>query len=163
MLYKHIVKPLVFKKDAEEAHELVLKIASSTNDSILLQKLASVIYGTKKNPEQNFWGLTFKNPIGLAAGFDKNGTTPKAMQALGFGFVEVGSITAKASNGNAKPRAFRLPEDNSLINRMGLNNEGADVIVKRLQNIKLNIPLGINIAKTNDPEIHGEKAQGNEA
>ena len=102
--------------------------------------------------------MKFKNPIGLAAGFDKNGTTPRAMEALGFGFVEIGSITAQSSKGNPKPRAFRLPEDKSLINRMGLNNEGSDKIVNRLKHHNLSIPLGINIAKTNDSEIHGNAA-----
>lgn len=158
MLYKHIVKPLVFKKDAEQAHDLALKISSLTNNSKVLQTLASSIYGGGKNLEQNFWGLTFKNPIGLAAGFDKNGTTPKTMEALGFGFVEIGSITAKPAKGNPKPRAFRLPKDQSLINRMGLNNQGTDAITGRLESLDLNIPLGVNVAKTNDPNIHGDDA-----
>lgn len=158
MIYKNLVKPLVFKKDAEHAHELALRLASSTNESKLLQKLASSFYGGGKNHSQNLFGLKFKNPIGLAAGFDKNGTTPRAMQALGFGFVEIGSITAKPALGNPKPRAFRLPKDRSLINRMGLNNEGTDVIIERLKSTHLDIPLGINIAKTNDPDIHGQAA-----
>lgn len=158
MFYKQIAKPLVFKKDAEQAHDLALKVSSLTNESKLLQSLASLVYGGGKNLEQNFWGLSFKNPIGLAAGFDKNGTTPKAMQALGFGFVEVGSITAQPSSGNPKPRAFRLPEDRSLINRMGLNNEGTDRIIERLKSYNLDIPLGVNIAKTNDARIHGSGA-----
>lgn len=158
MLYKHIVKPLVFRKDAEEAHDMALKVSSLTNHSQVLQTLASSIYGGGIDSEQKLWGLTFKNPIGLAAGFDKNGTTPKAMQALGFGFVEIGSITAKPSQGNPKPRAFRLPKDESLINRMGLNNEGTDVIIERLKSLSLDIPLGVNIAKTNDATIHGEEA-----
>ncbi|MEP1151393.1 MAG: quinone-dependent dihydroorotate dehydrogenase [Balneola sp.] len=158
MFYKQIAKPLVFKKDAEQAHDLALKVSSLTNESKLLQSLASLVYGGGKNIEQNFWGLSFKNPIGLAAGFDKNGTTPKAMQALGFGFVEIGSITAQQSSGNPKPRAFRLPEDRSLINRMGLNNEGTDRIIERLKSYSLDIPLGVNIAKTNDASIHGAEA-----
>lgn len=158
MFYKHLAKPLIFKKDAEQAHDLALKLSSLTNHSKILQALATKIYGGGENLEQKFWGLTFKNPIGLAAGFDKNGTTPKAMQALGFGFVEVGSITAQPSDGNLKPRAFRLPKDHSLINRMGLNNEGTHVIIERLKDLDLEIPLGINIAKTNDPNIHGDEA-----
>lgn len=137
--------------------------ATKTHHSPLLQKLASGIYGSSdEGLQQTLFGCTFPNPIGLAAGFDKNGTMPKAMQALGFGFVEVGSITAKASKGNPKPRAFRLPEDHSLINRMGLNNEGADIITNRLSALDsqpdFNIPLGINIAKTNDATIQGDAA-----
>ncbi len=159
MIYKKLLKPLLFKADAEKAHEWALSIASKTNSSPLLQTLAASIFGeTRPELEQELFGLTFPNPIGLAAGFDKNGTTPKAMQALGFGFVEVGSITAQPAEGNPKPRAFRLPEDHSLINRMGLNNEGADAITRRLSQLDLNIPLGINIAKTNDATIHGDAA-----
>jgi dihydroorotate dehydrogenase len=159
MIYKNFIKPLLFNKDAEEAHELGLKIASLTHRSKILQLLAASVYRTKHpSLEQDLFGCHFPNPVGLAAGFDKNGTTPKAMQALGFGFVEVGSITAKPSEGNPKPRAFRIPRDHSLINRMGLNNEGADVITKRLSGMDLNIPLGINIAKTNDASIHGDAA-----
>ncbi|MEQ8524661.1 quinone-dependent dihydroorotate dehydrogenase [Gracilimonas sp.] len=159
MIYKKLLKPLLFKTDAEKAHEWALSMASKTNNSPLLQTLASSIYNEPRiGLEQELFGLTFPNPIGLAAGFDKNGTTPKAMQALGFGFVEVGSITAKPSEGNPRPRAFRIPRDHSLINRMGLNNEGTDVITNRLSSLDLEIPLGVNIAKTNDASIHGDAA-----
>lgn len=159
MLYKSLVKPLLFLKDAESAHELAVKLSSITSQSNILQEFTKLMYGFEDSSlEKEFWGLKFRNPVGLAAGFDKNGETPLAMQALGFGFIEVGSITAKPSFGNPKPRAFRLPEDSSLINRMGLNNEGAKKIVDRLSNLKLKIPLGINIAKTNDATIHGDKA-----
>ncbi|MBO6585835.1 MAG: quinone-dependent dihydroorotate dehydrogenase [Gracilimonas sp.] len=159
MIYKKLLKPLLFKTDAEKAHEWALSIASKTNSSPLLQTLAASLYNeTNTKLEQELFGLTFPNPIGLAAGFDKNGTTPRAMQALGFGFVEVGSITAQPSDGNPRPRAFRLPKDHSLINRMGLNNEGADAIIERLSSVNLDIPLGVNIAKTNDASIHGDAA-----
>ncbi|MCP9292241.1 quinone-dependent dihydroorotate dehydrogenase [Gracilimonas sediminicola] len=159
MIYKKLLKPLLFKTDAEKAHDWALSIASKTNNSPLLQTLAASLYNeTRTELEQELFGLTFPNPIGLAAGFDKNGTTPRAMQALGFGFVEVGSITAQPSDGNPRPRAFRLPKDHSLINRMGLNNEGADAITKRLSSLNLDIPLGVNIAKTNDASIHGDAA-----
>lgn len=159
MLYKSLVKPLLFLGDAETAHKQAVHIARLTSHNTLLRTLAKWVYSSSnKGLEQHLFGISFPNPIGLAAGFDKNGETPLAMQALGFGFVEVGSVTAKASPGNPKPRAFRLPEDRSLINRMGLNNQGADVIIPRLKTIKLDIPLGINIAKTNDTNIHGEAA-----
>ncbi|MEX2602895.1 MAG: quinone-dependent dihydroorotate dehydrogenase [Gracilimonas sp.] len=159
MIYQKLVKPILFKTDAEKAHELALSIASKTHDSPMLQKLVQSVYGGNNSGlDQELFGCKFPNPIGLAAGFDKNGTTPLAMQALGFGFIEVGSITAKPSKGNPKPRAFRLPTDHSLINRMGLNNEGADIITQRLSNLDLEIPLGINIAKTNDATIQGDAA-----
>lgn len=145
--------------DAEHAHDWAIWIASKTNRSDIFQNIVSRLYGVvdvKSN--EKIWGLHFKNPLGLAAGFDKNGTTPRAMQALGFGFIEVGSITAKSSTGNSKPRAFRLPKDHSLINRMGLNNQGATKVVERLKKLQLDIPLGLNIAKTNDPTISGDAA-----
>ncbi len=159
MLYKSLAKPFLFQKDAESAHKFAVKLASKTSTSTFLQNSAKLVYGFEHpSLKKEFFGLTFPNPVGLAAGFDKNGETPIAMQALGFGFVEIGSITAKASEGNSKPRAFRLPKDHSLINRMGLNNHGAEAVIKRLSSLKLNIPLGINIAKTNNPDIHGEAA-----
>lgn len=159
MIYKKLIRPLLFQQDAESAHELALKLASKTNRSPFLSELAKAFYGLETPKlEQKIFGLTFPNPIGLAAGFDKNGTTPKAMQALGFGFVEIGSVTARSSEGNPKPRAFRLPEDESLINRMGLNNDGVDAVCNRLHGLHLEVPLGINIAKTNDASIHGDEA-----
>lgn len=159
MIYKKLIQPLLFQKDAEDAHEMALELASKTHQYPFLAEVTKSIYGLQTPElEQELFGLKFPNPIGLAAGFDKNGTTPKAMQALGFGFIEVGSITAKPSGGNPRPRAFRLTEDESLINRMGLNNEGADKIIERLKGLELNIPLGINIAKTNDTSIHGDAA-----
>ena len=159
MLYKSLIKPILFQKDAESAHEFAVNLSSFKSRSAVLTKLTQGMFGYSNNKlNRTYFGLKFPNPVGLAAGFDKNGVTPLAMQALGFGFVEIGSITAKPSKGNPKPRAFRLPDDASLINRMGLNNEGADAVVKRLSNLKLGIPLGINIAKTNDASIHGEDA-----
>jgi dihydroorotate dehydrogenase len=109
--------------------------------------------------KQDMLGMHFASPIGLAAGFDKNGHLPRAFEALGFGFTEVGSITAQPSPGNSKPRMFRLPLDHALVNRMGLNNDGASVISARLKkNAKPSIPVGINIAKTHDPRILGAAA-----
>ncbi len=159
MLYSTFLKPYLFHKDAETAHELAVEWAQRTSQSAVLLAICNMMYGGKDaGLSKEFFGLNFPNPVGLAAGFDKNGVTPIAMQAMGFGFVEIGSITAKPAQGNPKPRAFRLPKDQSLINRMGLNNEGADVITERLKNLKLSIPLGINIAKTNDATIHGDAA-----
>ena len=159
MFYKSLVKPFLFQKDAESAHELTIWIAELISSSEFLQHIATSLFSYENSQlKRDFFGLHFPNPIGLAAGFDKNGVTPLAIQALGFGFIEVGSITAKPSKGNPKPRAFRLLQDHSLINRMGLNNEGAEKVVKRLSKLKLDIPLGINIAKTNDTTIYGEDA-----
>lgn len=159
MLYRSLVKPILFQKDAEAAHESAITISKRTSHSKFLQTAAKLIYAyDHPSLQRSFFGLDFPNPIGLAAGFDKNGDTPLAIQALGFGFVEVGSITAKPSDGNPKPRAFRLPDDRSLINRMGLNNQGAETVVERLSKLNLKIPLGVNVAKTNDASIHGDAA-----
>ncbi|MTI89229.1 MAG: quinone-dependent dihydroorotate dehydrogenase [Balneolaceae bacterium] len=159
MIYKRLLKPLLFNLDAEDAHDITLQLASDVNNSTFLQQLTSLLFNKKyESLEREFWGLTFPNPIGLAAGFDKNAATPLAMQSLGFGFAEIGSITAKPSKGNPKPRAFRLPDDHSLINRMGLNNKGAEAICRTVSSYNLDIPLGVNIAKTNDASIYGDDA-----
>lgn len=109
---------------------------------------------------QELWGRTFNNPVGLAAGFDKNGLLVRFWSRVGFGFCEIGSVSARASAGNSKPRAFRLPADRALINRMGLNNDGAEEVSRRLKKLSLAQlpPLGINLAKTHDPSIVGKGA-----
>lgn len=159
MIYNSLVKTLLFQLDAERAHDLTYQFAQKVSDSSFLQAVARAIYNYQSpRLSQNIWGLTFKNPIGLAAGFDKNGKIPRAMEALGFGFVEVGSITGDPSIGNPRPRMFRLPKDRAIINRMGLNNDGAKTVVKRLKNKEFSIPLGINIAKTHDSSVMGDRA-----
>lgn len=159
MFYKSLVKYLLFKFDAEQAHNATMKFGETASKSSLLKTLAKLIYSYQSEKlSQQIWGLEFRNPIGLAAGFDKNGEIPEIIEALGFGFVEIGSITGNPSTGNPKPRAFRLPKDRALINRMGLNNDGAKTIVKRLKNKKVSIPLGVNIAKTHNPDIMGDLA-----
>jgi dihydroorotate dehydrogenase len=110
--------------------------------------------------EVRAFGLTFPNPIGLAAGFDKNGVALPAWEALGFGFVEIGTVTAKPQPGNPKPRIFRYPEQQALINRLGFNNDGADVVAERLRNLRASgrwprIPIGINIGKSKVAELAG--------
>ena len=102
---------------------------------------------------KTLFGLTFPNPIGLAAGLDKNGVALPAWAALGFGFIEIGTVTAKAQPGNPKPRIFRLPEQQALINRLGFNNDGADAIAQRLAALRESgrwpaVPVGINIGKS---------------
>ncbi len=159
MIYNSLVKKLLFQLDAEKAHSITHRLAQTATKSTALKTLARSCYNYQSPKlSQQIWGLTFRNPIGLAAGFDKNGEIPEIMEALGFGFVEIGSITANPNTGNPKPRAFRLPKDRAIINRMGLNNDGAQTIIKRLKNKKLSIPLGINIAKTHDPTIMGDAA-----
>lgn len=158
-MYKHLIRPVMFRLSADYAHESTVKFGSAVSKSKSILKVVQSLYEySDPSLEQNILGLKFPNPIGLAAGFDKNGTLAPLMQSLGFGFVEVGSITANPSTGNPKPRSFRLQEDESLINRLGLNNDGVHTISRRLKKLKLGIPLGINIAKTHNPAITGQKA-----
>ncbi len=159
MLYRNLIRPALFFMDPEKAHDLAMKLAKQTNRSFGLQMMARFLYDYEKPIlEQQLLGLHFRNPIGIAAGFDKNGLILRALQSIGFGFIEIGSITARPSKGNAKPRMFRLPDDRAIINRMGLNNDGADVIIDRLDRSGVTIPVGINIAKTHDPSILGDAA-----
>lgn len=158
-MYKHLIRPFMFRLSADYAHELTINFGSAISRHKSITKLIGSFYDhSAPSLEQSFLGINFKNPIGLAAGFDKNGTMGPLMQSLGFGFIEVGSVTANPSTGNPKPRSFRLPADESIINRLGLNNDGVQTISKRLKKLELSIPLGINIAKTHDPAISGQKA-----
>ncbi len=159
MFYRTIAKSLLFKLDPEKAHHSTINFAKNASHNPLLKNLARQFY-YYESPllSQEILGIHFPNPVGLAAGFDKNGEAAGIFEHVGFGFVEVGSITANPSSGNPLPRSFRLPRDHGLINRMGLNNDGADIITHRLSGNKLSIPLGINIAKTHDPSILGDAA-----
>lgn len=158
MFYKYLIKPFLFRMDAEKAHDFTTAWARKLTYN---QKTDSFIRGLFNyqsiNLVQSFWGLTFRNPVGLAAGFDKNGTMVKAMENIGMGFTEIGSITARPSEGNKRPRAFRLPKDEAIINRMGLNNWGARTVIRRMERSTI-IPVGVNIAKTHDSSITGDAA-----
>jgi dihydroorotate dehydrogenase len=158
-MYKSIVRPFLFRFPSDVVHESTVKWASKASESGSLLKLAHFMYNYQSSLlKQEILGLTFRNPVGLAAGFDKNGTLAPVIESIGFGFVEIGSITAEACSGNPKPRSFRLAKDQSVINRMGLNNDGAATVCKRLKKLNLSIPLGVNIAKTHNPDITGEDA-----
>ncbi len=156
MLYQGLLRPLFFKLDCETAHHLA-HLAG-----VLAGPVWPVLSGfftySGDDLKQNLAGVELANPVGLAAGFDKNGLLAPSLGSLGFGFAEIGSVTARASKGNPKPRCFRLPADEALINRMGLNGDGADVVAARLVRCRFSLPLGINIAKTNDPDIQGDAA-----
>lgn len=154
--YKRSVKPIVFKMDPETAH-------NCAHDGIPILKLMST-WGLLKRPicfdnlQFELFGKALSNPVGLAAGFDKNATLLNCIDGLGVGFVEVGSITGRPSKGNPRPRLFRLPGDQAVINFMGLNGDGADVVAQRLKFAEPEVPFGINIAKTNDPSLIGDLA-----
>lgn len=158
-MYKYLARPLLFRLSADTTHEATVRFASSVSNNEWMKKAVGSLYSySDPSLEQNIFGLNFPNPIGIAAGFDKNATMAPVLSKMGFGFLEIGSITANPSTGNPKPRSFRLPADRSLINRLGLNNDGVQTISRRLKKLELPVPLGINIAKTHDPTITGEDA-----
>jgi len=141
-----LARPFLFCLDAERAHDLGLvsiETAYRTGFNALLAARP------KPLPVDAF-GLRFENPVGLAAGLDKNGAHIDALAALGFGFVEVGTTTPRAQPGNPKPRMFRLPAREAVINRLGFNNEGVDALVANAERAKFAGPLGINIGKNKD-------------
>lgn len=148
-MYKLLLKPFFFLFPPEKAHYLtlfLLRIGLSIPGLSHLMKSAWQI--KDKRLHREVFGLHFENPVGLAAGFDKDGKYFKDMAALGFGFIEVGTVTPKGQIGNPKPRLFRLPKDGGLINRMGFNNEGVEALVERLKKGKpKNLIVGGNIGK----------------
>jgi dihydroorotate dehydrogenase len=125
-------RSLFFLLDAERAHYLAMGILKSLCSVSFLQKALRQWFAPRALPVQQF-GLTFKNPVGLGAGFDKNAKYLRELETLGFGFVEIGTVTPRPQAGNDRPRLFRLPKDNALINRMGFNNDGVDVVAERLK------------------------------
>lgn len=149
-----LVKPLLFHSDPEFIHEQVIQaLAFAAQGRPRLQLLAALFGLRDERLKVRLWNLEFPNPIGLAAGLDKNAQAVPTWPALGFGFVEVGSVTALAQPGNDKPRLFRLPQDQALINRMGFNNQGAEAIAARLERLRqthgpLPVPIGINLGKS---------------
>lgn len=147
-MYRHIIRPLLFLIDPERIHHLlvfIIKYFFKIPGSVGLVKL----FLAQKDPslERRVFGINFPNPVGMAAGFDKNAEIFNEMRAFGFSFVEVGTITPKAQPGNPKPRVFRIIKDKALINRMGINNEGLEAAVKRLKGRKHRIIIGGNVGK----------------
>ena len=134
----------------ETAHELGLNALKIGLASESVQKKFAEKYQCEKFGEFERFGLKFKNPFGIAAGFDKNAIVANQLHALGFGFIEVGTVTLKPQMGNPKPRLFRLPTDDALINRAGFNNEGTQTAVERLKLSRPACPLGVNIGKNKD-------------
>jgi dihydroorotate dehydrogenase len=149
-----LLKPILFQFDPEQVHDSVMKaLRTSSMSKTMLEVIGQICKPHDERLKVKLWNLEFPNPVGLAAGFDKNALALPVWAALGFGFAEIGSVTAHGQTGNPKPRLFRLPEDNAIINRMGFNNDGAKVISARLElwqhtHGKLKIPLGINLGKS---------------
>jgi dihydroorotate dehydrogenase len=145
-LYHSLLRPLLFRLPPETAHEIALHSLSLAPQSIT-ERLARR-FDYRWPEELKRFNLTFKNPVGLAAGFDKNGIALNSLAALGFGFIEAGTVTFHPQPGNEKPRLFRLPEDKALINRAGFNNEGAAAFVTRLCENHPPCVLGVSIGKS---------------
>ena len=150
-IYERLVRPLLFRLDPETAHHLAIRFLELSSRAPWIWRLVPA------NPDQgigkDLFGLHFNNPVGLAAGLDKNAVALPAWAELGFGFAEVGTITSLPQEGNPKPRIFRISESEALINRLGFNNEGAERVALRLEALKKSglwpkIPVGINLGKS---------------
>ena len=155
--YSSFLRQLLFRVDAETAHQFALSCLSHHR---ILALMARSIFGVSpQGPKASWFGLQFRNPVGLAAGMDKNGVALASWEKLGFGFVEIGTVTAYPQAGNPRPRLFRFPRLKAFVNRMGCNNEGARCIAMRMERLRCSgnwpsIPLGINIGKSQLTALH---------
>ena len=153
LLYRRLMRPLLFRLDAETAHHVAMRaLRLCTASPALLGLLRSSVGADKDGLARTVFGVNFPNPVGLAAGFDKDGVALSAWEALGFGFVEAGTLTPLAQPGNPPPRLFRRPGQRALINRLGFNNGGAEAAAARFAALRAagrwpSIPVGINLGK----------------
>jgi len=148
-MYKYFVRPLLFLLDAERVHHLVFSTLQLKGSFPGFNRLLTALFSYQHpSLEKNLFGITFKNPVGLAAGFDKDAKLIDELSSFGFGFIEIGTLTPKPQPGNDKPRLFRLPADQALINRMGFNNGGVEAAVERLKKRKSGVIVGGNIGKS---------------
>jgi len=158
-VYRKLVRPVLFRFKPETVHKYAKKAAVEISRSeYLLDKMSDRCCVDDERLRTNVFGLDFPNPVGLAAGYDKNGEMIDFLAALGFGYLNIGSVTAEENPGNEGRRAWRLPDDYAALNRYGLNNEGREKVCARLKGKKFPVPVVVNIAKTNDPKITGNEA-----
>lgn len=148
MLYD-LIRPLLFRLDAERAHHLTLQ----SLEAVHRMGLTRLLGGAPTCRSRQVMGLSFANPVGLAAGMDKNGAYIDALAALGFGFIEIGTVTPRPQPGNPKPRLFRIIQAQGVVNRFGFNNDGVDALVDNVQRARYQGVLGINIGKNFDTPI----------
>jgi dihydroorotate dehydrogenase len=147
-MYKSIIKPILFRFQPETAHNIVFSSVKLLFKIPLVKPIVRSAFQVKnKSLERTVFGITFPNPVGLAAGFDKDAKLYKELACFGFGFIEIGTLTPVAQPGNPQPRSFRLPKDEALINRMGFNNEGVQAAVERLKKRDKSLIIGGNIGK----------------
>ncbi len=150
-MYKRFLRPFLFIFPPETVHRMIISVVKAINGIPLLSSVIRKAFSLDRpSLEKNILGLRFTNPVGLAAGFDKNASFYKAFRMFGFGFIEVGTVTPRPQPGNARPRSFRLPVDKALINRMGFNNLGAEAAAGKLQTRPERYVIGGNIGKNTD-------------
>lgn len=144
-----LIRPIFFAMDAERAHHLVMKLTEIFFGWTPMRQLVRSFFRVDDPVlEQTLFGVDFPNPVGLAAGFDKNARHLNVLSAFGFGHIEIGTVTGEEQTGNPKPRLFRLKPDEALLNRMGFNNEGSEKVRERLSHTSIEPVLGVNIGKT---------------
>ena len=147
-MYKSIVRPILFFFDPEKIHHFTFSLIKLLCKIPFVSNIFRVLYVVKdKRLERTLFGITFKNPVGLAAGFDKNAVLYNELANFGFGFIEIGTVTPKGQEGNPKKRLFRLKDDQGIINRMGFNNDGITAAIKNLKKNKGQVVIGGNIGK----------------
>ncbi|MGD0977018.1 MAG: quinone-dependent dihydroorotate dehydrogenase [Minisyncoccia bacterium] len=151
--YKKILRPIFFRMDPERVHDQMVAFGVFLGKYPFTRKLTSGFFGySDPTLKQNILGINFENPVGLAAGFDKNGVLSDILPSVGFGFTEIGSITGEKCDGNSKPRLWRLQKSRGLLVNYGLKNDGCETLSKRLEDKIFKIPVGVSIAKTNSSE-----------
>ena len=148
-----LIRPILFRLPAESAHEFALQALRFGVSTSFAREVVAKRFATREFGSLERFGLEFSNPIGLAAGFDKNGSYFRELASLGFGFIEVGTVTNHPQPGNPKPRLFRLPKDRALINRLGFNNVGAAQVAENLRKVRPNCVIGVNIGKSRSVPI----------
>ena len=147
-MYKKLIRPVLFLLQPESIHHLIVFVLKIAFKIPGLQFIVKNIYSVKDSRlKRSFLGLEFDNPVGFAAGFDKNAEVYNQFSSFGFSFIEIGTLTPKPQSGNPKPRSFRIPKDSGLINRMGFNNKGVDYAIKKLKNKNRKVIIGGNIGK----------------
>jgi dihydroorotate dehydrogenase len=154
MIYP-LLRRLLFRLDPEAAHEVTARQMEHLQQIPIVLRAIERICRPAESAARTLFGMRFRSPIGVAGGFDKNATLMPFLAALGFGFIEVGTVTLRPQPGNPKPRLFRFPASKALINRLGFNNDGADAVAERLQRWERTVPLFVNVGKNRDVPLEG--------
>lgn len=157
-LFQKFVRPALFRFDAETAHDIGMASLRFGLATRLQRDVVRSFFEVPEFSPIDLFGLRFNNPLGMAAGFDKNGRVVNQLAALGFSFVEAGTVTPIPQKGNPRPRLFRIPEDGAIVNRLGFNNDGVDSLVERISSIERECVLGINIGKNKDVSLEDAPA-----